>query len=140
MRFFLSTISALLLTMSQASAEGFLAGKPEKLPDLEIGLGDAGYGISQKTYALTTGKGYRLKIKSTGAKECAWTAEAFSASIWLRKIEINKIEIKAPFFTEIEMENEGEVDIFFVPIRPGEYTWVCKGLAEKGMTGTFAVK
>ena len=123
-----------------AFSEGDLALKPEKLPDLVLGLGEAGYGVSQKDFALVTGKAYRLKIKSTGEKECAWQAPQFVNFIWLRKIEVNKVEIKASHVYEIEMERAGEAEVFFVPIRPGEYVWGCRGLESKGMAGKFVVK
>ena len=123
-----------------ARAEGDLASKPEKLPDLVLGLGDAGFGVSQKDFALVTGKSYRLKIKSTGEKECAWQAPQFVNFIWLRKVEVNKVEIKASHVYEIEMERAGEAEVFFVPIRPGEYAWGCRGLESKGMAGKFVVK
>ena len=123
-----------------ALAEGYLAQKPEKLPDMVLGLGDAGYGVSQKDYNLTTGKAYRLKIKSTGKKECAWQAPEFSNFIWLRKVEVNNVEVKASHVYEIEMEREGDADVYFVPIRPGEYAWSCRGLESKGMGGKFIVK
>ena len=38
------------------------------------------------------------------------------------------------------IEAEGEVELFFVPIKPGKYTFECAGLAEKGMTGTFIIE
>ena len=123
-----------------ALAEGDLAQKTERLPDMVVGLGQAGYGVSQKDFALVTGKAYRLKIKSTGAKECAWHAGEFMNVVWLRKVEVAKVEIKATHVYEIEMEREGEAEIFFVPIRPGEYAWGCRGLESKGMAGRFIVK
>jgi hypothetical protein len=123
-----------------AMAEGNLALKPEKLPDLQLGLGESGYGVSQKDYALTTGRAYRLKIKSTGQKECAWVAPEFSNSVWLRKVEVGDVEIKAGALYEIEMEREGEAELFFVPIRPGDFAWGCKGLEGKGLAGKFVVK
>ena len=123
-----------------ARAEGDLGLRPEKLPDLVLGLGDAGFGVSQKDFALTTGKAYRLKIKSTGEKECAWQAPQFVNCIWLRKVEVIKAEIKASHVYEIEMERAGEAEVFFVPIRPGEYAWGCRGLESKGMAGKFVVK
>jgi len=123
-----------------AQAEGDLAVRPEKLPDLVLGLGEAGFGVSQKDFALVTGRAYRLKIRSTGEKECAWQAPQFTNVIWLRKIEVNKVEIKASHVYEIEMEREGEAEVFFVPIRPGEYAWGCNGLESKGMAGKFVVK
>jgi len=123
-----------------AAAEGDLALKAEKLPDMVVGLGDAGFGVSQKDYALTTGKAYRLKLKSTGQKPCAWEAPVFMNFIWLRKVEVNKVEVKASHVYEIEMEREGEAEVFFVPIRPGEYSWGCRGLESKGLAGKFIVK
>src|SRR5687768_10777948 len=94
-------LAAALIMPSAASAEGYLALKPEKLPDLVLGLGESGYGVSQKDYALVTGKSYRLKLKSTGQKECAWAAPEFANYIWLRKVEVNSVEIKASHVYEI---------------------------------------
>jgi len=131
---------SLIAMPALARAEGDLALKPEKLPDMVLGLGEAGFGVSQKDFTLSTGKAYRLKIRSTGEKECAWQAPQFTNFIWLRKIEVNKVEIKASHVYEIEMEREGEAEIFFVPIRPGEYAWGCRGLESKGMAGRFIVK
>ena len=121
MRRVLGLLFGLSLALPPAAtlAEGDLAQKPQKLPDLVLGIGEAGYGVSHKDFALTTGKAYRLKIRSTGQKECAWQAPEFVNFIWLRKIEVNKVEIKASHVYEIEMEREGEAEIFFVPIRPG---------------------
>jgi hypothetical protein len=133
-------VAAAIALPGLAGAEGYLALKPEKLPDLELGLGESGYGVSQKDYALVTGKAYRLKLKSTGQKECAWAAPELSNYIWLRKVEVGGVEIKATSVYEIEMEREGEAELFFVPIRPGEYAWGCRGLEGKGMTGKFTVK
>lgn len=130
----------LALFSGWAVAEGDLAAKPTKLDDLVLGTGDAGFGVSKKEYQLVTGKAYQLKITSTGAKECAWEAPQFANSIWLRKIEAGDMEIKAAHLIELEFENEGEAEIFFVPIRPGNFDWRCRGLEGKGMAGKFAVK
>ena len=125
---------------SGARAEGDLALKVTKLDDLVLGTGEAGFGVSQKTHTLVTGRAYSLMIKSTGAKECAWEAPEFANTIWLRKIEAGEVEIKASHLTELEFEREGEAEIFFVPIRPGTFPWRCRGLEGKGMAGTFVIK
>jgi len=122
------------------SAEGFLVGRMEKLQDIELGLGDAGYGVSTHTLNMETGKGYRLWIKATGAKECAFVAPEFFTNAWFRKIEVNKVELKFGRVDEIKFEQEGAAELFFTPIKPGEYTWRCRGLEEKGMTGKIVVK
>ncbi len=138
-----SRIVALLLTFSfvaPAFAEGFLVGRTKRLPDLEIGLGNTGYGVSDHKYELETGKGYRLWLKATGAKECRFVAPELFKHLWFRKIEVNKVELKVATVHEIEFEREGGAELFFTPIMPGEFEWECKGLAEKGMKGTITVK
>lgn len=134
-------VGAFAITLPEAArAAGDLAVRPIKLPVLEIGLGDAGFGVSQTDFELETGKAYQLVIKSTGAKECAWRAPELSNTMWLRKVEVNKVEVKASHLQEIEMEEGGEAELFFVPIRPGTFQWSCAGLEEKGMAGKFIVK
>ena len=126
--------------VTPALAEGFLVGRLQKAPDIEVGLGDAGYGVKQDPFTFETGKGYRMWIKATGKKQCAFEAADFFQHVWFRKIEINKVELKVQAVHEIEFEDEGAAELFFTPIKPGEYTWQCKGLADKGMIGKIVVK
>jgi uncharacterized cupredoxin-like copper-binding protein len=136
----LVTIALATLPIGAARAEGFLVQRTERLPDLELGLGAAGYGVSDHKYELETGKGYRLWLKATGAKECAFVAPEFFRNVWFRKIEVNKVELKVQAVYEIEFEREGAAELFFTPIKPGEYTWACKGFEDKGMKGKITVK
>lgn len=121
-------------------AEGYLATQPTELEDLVLGTDDIGYGVSVKEYNLETGKAYSLLIKSTGAKEYAVVAPDFFDFIWLRKVEAGGLEIKANSIYEIEFEDEGEAELFFVPIRPGTYQLYARGLEEKGTSVTINVK
>ncbi len=123
-----------------ALAEGDLALKATKLDDLVIGIDQSGYGVSKKDYELVTGKAYQLLIKATGAKECAWVAPEWAANIWLRKVEAGGVEIKAAVLNELEFEEAGEAEVFFVPIRPGSFAWRCRGLEGRGVQGKFTVK
>ena len=41
---------------------------------------------------------------------------------------------------ELEFEDAGEAEIFFLPVKPGSYPFYCKGLENKGMEGRFVVK
>lgn len=133
-------MAAFVLAAPPAQSEGFLVGKPEKLPDLVLGTDDSGYKVSQATYSLETGKGYRLAIVATGKKPYAVHGNDFFQNIWLRKVEVEDVEIKALGLVELEMEKEGKVEIFFVPIRPGEYKLGAKGLESKGTVTTFVVR
>ena len=96
--------------------------------------------MSQKVFEMETGKAYRLEISSMGFKEYEIEAEDFFRNIWIRNIEVAGIEIDTPVIEEIEFEREGEIEIKFVPIRPGEYDFEIEGLQSKGMVGKFIVK
>jgi hypothetical protein len=137
------TTAALLLSVMAAGeiamAEGNLSRRPVALPTLELATGD-GFGISQIEYQIETGKAYKLEIKSTGIEECAFRADDFFRNIWLRKIEVGGLEIKTAQLNELEFEAEGEAEIFFVPIKPGRYPYGCKGLEDRGLSGTFIVR
>ncbi|WP_434356630.1 hypothetical protein NF212_13960 [Parasalinivibrio latis] len=135
-----AAVTATLVFPLVSSAKGNLSLRATDLPELVLGNDEAGYGISQKEYKMETGKAYALTISSTGAKECAFESHGLFNNVWMRKVEAGGIEIKANGFYEIEFEDEGEVELFFVPIKPGSYTFECAGLAEKGMTGTFIIE
>lgn len=123
-----------------ALAKGDLATKGTKLPELILGQGDAGFGVSQAEYRIETGKLYQLEISATGKQECALRGEKFFASVYVRKAEVGGVEVKAPFFSEFEFEGEGEVELFFVPVRTGSFKLGCAGLEDKGMGVTIIVE
>lgn len=129
-----------LLVAGPAAAEGFLVQRTTKLPPLQIGVGQDGYGMEPKEIKLETGKAYTLEIKSTGLVECALVAPEFFDNIWIRKIEVEGVEIKVNSLYEIEMEKEGEAELVFLPIRPGEYPYFCKAREKQGLVGKFVVK
>ena len=83
--------------------------------------------------------GYRWKIKALDLTEYAFVAPAFIRNIWIRKIEVGGVEIKAVTVDEIEFENGGEAELFFVAIRPGTYEFGTKGLMERGVVGKIIV-
>ena len=130
---------ALVAVIGDARAEGDLGVRGTRM-ELVVGTGESGFGVSQKNFELVTGRLYQLKIKATGAKECAWEAPQLAATIWLRKVEAGNVEIKAPTLTELEFERESEAEIFFVPIRTGTFPWRCRGMETRGMAGSFVVK
>jgi uncharacterized cupredoxin-like copper-binding protein len=134
-----AVVIAGLLIAGTAAAEEPKA-KTVRLPDLVIGTGDAGYGFKQDAAPMEVGKPYRMWVKATGAKECAFQANDFFQSLKWRKIEVNKVELKIGSITEIEFEQEGAAELFFTPTKAGEFTWVCKGFADKGLTGKLVVK
>jgi len=129
----------ILLFNSLTFAKGDLAIRAKKL-ELKLGSDKSDYEMSQKSFDLETGKAYRLEISSMGFKEYEFEAEEFFRNVWIRKIEVEGIEIDTSILNEIEFEREGEIEIQFVPIRPGNYEFEIDGLREKGMFGQFIVK
>ena len=92
------------LFLLEAQAKGDLSRKPIPLPDLVLGSDVSDYAMSQKIYQLETGKAYKLNIVSSGFKEYAIEAPGFFASIYLRKVEVAGMEIKAVSLTQLEFE------------------------------------
>ena len=139
MKFFLISICTCILSFSVTLAKGDLSIRAKKL-ELKLGSEKSDYDMSQKVFNMETGKAYRLEISSMGFKEYELEAEEFFRNIWIRSIEIEGVEIDAPILNEIEFEREGEIEIKFVPIRPGEYDFEIERLQNKGMVGKFIVK
>ena len=129
-----------LLGVDQLHAAGDMTRRPVALPDLELGSEESDYSMSQTEYQLQTGQAYQLKIIASGQKEYAFQAPEFATSIYLRKVEAGGVEIKAVTLTELEFEDAGEAEIFFLPVKPGKYRFYAKGLEGKGMLGHFVVK
>ena len=145
MRIFKALLLPLLLIISllgvdQLHAAGDMTRRPVALPDLVLGSEESDYAMSQSEYQLQTGQAYQLKIIASGQKEYAFQAPEFATAIYLRKVEAGGVEIKAVTLTELEFEDAGEAEIFFLPVKPGKYRFYAKGLEGKGMLGHFVVK
>ena len=139
MNFLMIIIFLFIQLPSESNAEGDLSIRSKKLV-LNLGSDKSDYDMSQKIFNMETGKAYRLEITSMGFKEYELEAEDFFRNIWIRSIEIDGIELDAPVINEIEFEREGEIEIKFVPLRPGEYDFEIERLQSKGMVGKFIVK
>ena len=129
-----------LIGFDQVLAAGDMTRRTQPLPDLKFGSQESDYSVSQKEYQLETGVAYQLKVIADGQKECAFQAPEFANAIYLRKVEAGGVEIKAVTLVELEFEEAGEAEIFFLPIKPGRFPFYCKGLQNKGMEGAFVIK
>lgn len=114
----------------------------KRLEPLVLGVDNDSSKMAPTEYRLKVGQGYRWKIKASDLTEYAFVAPAFVRNIWIRKIEVGDpaVEIKAVTFDELEFEDGGEVEVFFVAIRPGTYEFGSKGLMERGMVGKIIVE
>ena len=112
----------------------------ERLEPLQLGSEENPASMEPREYKLKVGKGYRWKIVASDLNEYALVAPAFFRSIYIRKLEVAGVEVKAPTFDEIEFENGGEAELFFVAVRPGTFEFGPKGMMERGTVGKFVVE
>ena len=126
-----------LLFFTGANAEGNLATQTTTL-ELDI-KGDLT--LEPKEFNLETGKYYKWIIRSDGIEEMMVQAPDIFRNVWVGQIVINDLEIHGSGgIYGIEFDDEGEVEIFLVPIRPGKFEYYVKGYENRGMVGTFNVK
>jgi uncharacterized cupredoxin-like copper-binding protein len=140
--------AAISLAVTLASLEGSAQGQivdPAvhnlvRLEPLVLGVDDDSSKMAPMEYRLKVGQGYRWKIKASDLTEYAFVAPAFIRNIWIRKVEVGEVEIKAVTLDELEFENGGEAELFFVVVRPGTYEFGSKGLMERGVVGKIIVE
>ncbi len=137
---FFFAVSALLLTAGTVTAKGDLATRAIRLEKLVLGDDPAGVAMSVKEYRIETGQAYRWTIESSGKHEYGIVAPEFFRVIWVRQVVVNDLEVKPAAIYEVEFDDEGEMEIDFVAIRPGTYEFRVKGFEERGMIGRFIIE
>jgi len=89
------------------------------LEPITIGAGQA---LAEKPYKLESGKYYKLILKSDGSREVPIVGAEFFRNIWVNQISINDIEVRPLGIDSFEFDDEGEIELTFIPIKPGKYT------------------
>ena len=139
----LAALAAFAVMLSGAPAQAQILDPAvhglKRLEPLVFGLDNDSTKMAPMEYRLKVGQGYRWKIKASDLTEYAFVAPAFIRNIWIRKVEVGEVEIKAVTIDELEFENGGEAELFFVAIRPGTYEYGSKGLMERGVVGKIIV-
>lgn len=134
----LGTTSLLAIVLAApASAEGNLASDADRLPDMAID--SAALSFSETEFTLETGQYYRWRIVHDGGEELAIMAPELFRNSWIDQVIINDLEVTPYGLHSVEFDDEGTIDIWFVPIRPGVYEYWADGYRERGMAGTFTV-
>lgn len=86
---------------------------------------------------------YKLVIENKGTQKHYFTAEGFFRAIATRKLQSNSDgEVKAPYFSAIEVYPGRTLDLYFIPVAKGSYHLVCtvEGHAEMGMKGEIRIE
>lgn len=113
--------AAVVALASGATAQNFaglLSGRADLAP---ITLA-SGKPLAEAPYQLQAGKYYRIRIVADGSAELGISGADFFRNVWINEIVINDIEVRPLGVDSIEFDDEGEVAISFVTIRPGTFT------------------
>lgn len=101
------------------------------------------FSFSPATLVFREGVPYKLKIANKGKMKHYFVSEAFFKAIATRKLQSNTDgEIKAPYFSAIEVFPGRSLDLYFIPVKTGTYDLVCtmEGHAEEGMRGHIRIE
>jgi hypothetical protein len=129
---------AFALAPGFASAAGNLASQPTHL---ELKIDGAKLEFSQTEYQLETGKYYKWSITSDGVEEIMVQAPDLFRNSWINQIVVDDLEVHTSgAIYGVEFDDEGTLDIFFVPLRPGNYDFFAPGFQDRGLKGTFVVR
>jgi len=129
-------LCALAFTSAAPSA-GNLAKRAERLVPLEL---HAATGFSVKEYTLETGVYYRWRIVSDGREEYRLMAPELFRNSWIDRVSSDDMGIEPAGLRAVELEGEGEIDIWLIPIRPGDYPFYIETLEPQGFSGVIHVR
>jgi len=102
---------------------------------------DGAKGFSRKLYRVETGRYYRWRVVSDGRDEYSLRFPELSRNAWFDQVVIADKEVKPMGgLYSLEFDAAGEIDVFFVPIRPGTYEFFVENYRESGMLGAIEVR
>jgi hypothetical protein len=115
--------SLLIAPLAQAHELGFaglLSGKNKgEMPSLTLASGEPLAPVAEIT--LESGRYYELEIEADGSAELGLSGAGFFRAIWVDEVVINGLEVRPLGLDSVEFDDEGEMEIGFVAIKPGRY-------------------
>jgi len=139
-------LSLVFYSSSAISAEGpdpakALAGADwSKMETVTVTMTE--YAFTPGHIVLKEGVPTRLVLKNAGKEAHYFVAEQFFKGIATRKVQDSDGEVKAPYFSAVEVYPGKMIEWFLVPVQKGVYDLLCtvKGHAGHGMTGKIEVR
>ena len=101
------------------------------------------FAFNPPNLSFRQGVPYKLVIKNEGSQKHYFTAEGFFRAIATRKLQSNSDgEVKAPYFSAIEVYPGRSLDLYFIAVKTGSYPLVCtiEGHAGLGMKGEIRIE
>lgn len=112
-----------------------------KMETVQVRMSEYQFGPSSLTFRV--GVPYKLEIINDGSVQHYFSARMFFRSIAARKIESRTDgEVKAPYFYEAEINPGRSLDLYFIPVRRGQYQVRCikEGHEQLGMRGQIIIE
>jgi uncharacterized cupredoxin-like copper-binding protein len=111
-----------------------------KMETININLDEYKFTPSVLTFKIDIP--YKLHITNVGSQKHYFTSEGFFKAIATRKIQSSDGEIKAPYFNAIEVFPGRSLDLYFIPVKRGNYVLICtiKGHSDAGMVGDIQIQ
>jgi hypothetical protein len=126
-----------VLSTTETRASNILK-RAERLPEIQI---DGVSGFSVRELSLVAGNFYRLKMTSDGKDEYLVTSSnGFFQSIFVNEVVVNDLEIKTTSIWGLEYDDDGSIEVFFVPMRVGKYSIGIQGLTPDGFITHISVQ
>ncbi len=129
--------AGLMWWVTPATAAGNLAARPV---DIKLTV-DRDLKPSDTIYQLETGKYVRWTIRNDAPGE---EMQLMAPDLWrysyLNYIKFGENEVFPFGIYTVEIDEDAEVLIFFIPIQPGDYDWWIKGQESRGLKGKFIVR
>lgn len=92
---------------------------------------------------LKAGKAYKIELRNVGQRDHHYTAPEFFRAVAWRKLSVSKqAEIRVDYVNSVEVEREGQLDLYIVPVTVGTYEVTCTldDHREKGMVGSVTIE
>lgn len=100
------------------------------------------FSFSPSKLVFQEGVPYKIVISNKGESKHYFTAAGFFKAIATRKVQNTDGEVKAPYFSALEVFPGRSMELYFIPVTRGTYKLKCTipGHAELGMRGRIRIE
>ena len=121
-------------------AKALAAADWSKMETVTVTLSE--YAFSPSPLVFREGVPTKLVLRNSGKEHHYFVSGPFFETVATRKVQSSDGEVKAPFFTAVEVYAGKTMEWFLVPMKKGSFDLLCTvaGHAERGMKGTIEVR
>ncbi len=126
--------------MTRDHSRALAAADWSKMETVTVTLSE--YSFSPSPLVFREGVPTKFIMRNEGKEHHYFVAGEFFGTVATRKVQSSDGEVKAPYFTAVEIYAGKTMEWFLIPMRKGSFDLVCtvKGHADHGMKGTIEVR